>query len=192
MPRAQLDVNGDGIVSPTDSLMIVIKMNFDPVATLPPTRPPGDPFYDVDGDGVVSQSDAAAVIAYLNSRPLAEGEFTGMSTDYASASSSAASSDTTPVTSESSSSPAYFPSDSSDAFSSLPGPAGEPSDSVVSDDDSGFSAFAPAAFSSGLPNYQPTGGSSYTPSDDLEDFLDELADDLAGQPSDDFFAWLGK
>ncbi len=75
-----LDVSGDGFVSPVDALKVINWLN-DPAkpklltladATFAP------PYIDVNGDGRVTASDALLVINYLNSRPATgEGEGEG-------------------------------------------------------------------------------------------------------------------
>ncbi|MCR9295271.1 MAG: dockerin type I domain-containing protein, partial [bacterium] len=65
--RNNLDVNGDGFVSPIDALQVRNYLN-DPTTpkelTLPATNVP--PYVDVNGDSVVSAIDALLVINYLN------------------------------------------------------------------------------------------------------------------------------
>ncbi len=80
-----LDVNGDGAVSPMDALLIINHLNFVGSGNLPipPTAgffPP--PYLDVSGDNAVTPIDAIMVINYLNrdqSEP--EGEFAPLVAD---------------------------------------------------------------------------------------------------------------
>ena len=73
-----LDVNGDGFVSPIDVLQVVNWIN-DPnlpqfLSLANATGLP--PYVDVNGDGIVSAVDVSLVVNYLNSRPASgEGEF---------------------------------------------------------------------------------------------------------------------
>lgn len=75
------DVNGDGIVSPLDALLVINRLNrFNRENSGFIQEPPqGEPFFvDTNGDGWVSAIDALIVINYLNrkSRFGGEGEFT--------------------------------------------------------------------------------------------------------------------
>ena len=64
-----LDVNGDGKVSPIDALNVINYLNgpLPKVLTLPHTA--AAPYYDVNGDGNVTPLDALLVITFLNSIP---------------------------------------------------------------------------------------------------------------------------
>lgn len=62
-----LDVNGDGVVTPADVLVLVNALNEHgpgPIAELPLTR---DAFYDVNDDGHLSPQDVLIVVNWLNS-----------------------------------------------------------------------------------------------------------------------------
>ena len=64
-PLNNLDVSGDGFVSPVDVLLIIDRLNRFSIGPLPlPATPP--PFYDVNGDGLSSPADALLVIDFLN------------------------------------------------------------------------------------------------------------------------------
>lgn len=91
-PNNNLDVSGDGVVSPLDALLIVNRLTIDPVngSQLGPTRPGNAPFFDVDGDGIVTNLDTITIINYLNSRGT-QGEPAGESSAMASSSAVAAS-----------------------------------------------------------------------------------------------------
>lgn len=78
-----LDVNGDGMVTPGDVLIVINEINTpaasDSFGTLPSERPdtPNTPFFDVNGDGSVSPIDVLIIINDLNganSNNQAEGE----------------------------------------------------------------------------------------------------------------------
>ena len=83
-----LDVSGDGFVSPIDVLQVVNYLN-DPTNPTQLTLPaPGTPPYlDVNGDGFVTPIDALLVINHINSGGAGEGEFgseeTVLSSDWA-------------------------------------------------------------------------------------------------------------
>lgn len=65
-----LDVNGDGFVSPIDALQVINYLNSPStpkVLSLPRTAAP--PFVDVDGDGFVAPKDVLLIINYLNTLP---------------------------------------------------------------------------------------------------------------------------
>ncbi len=71
-----LDVNGDGAVSPMDALLIINHLNLVgsgslPIPPTPSFFPP--PYLDVSGDNEVTPTDALMVINYLN-RDVREGE----------------------------------------------------------------------------------------------------------------------
>jgi len=67
-PALPEDVNGDGVVSPVDSLLLIDLLNEFGDYELPPTRPDGQPYYDVNADGYVTPTDALLVINYLNAQ----------------------------------------------------------------------------------------------------------------------------
>jgi hypothetical protein len=56
-----LDVNDDGVVSPTDALVVINYLNSFGTETIPK-----DTFLDVNGDGTVSPIDALTIINYLD------------------------------------------------------------------------------------------------------------------------------
>ncbi|MFT5526164.1 MAG: VCBS repeat-containing protein, partial [Pirellulaceae bacterium] len=66
-PLLNLDVNGDGGVSPLDALIVInyINSNGSEVPAAPATPPP---FYDVDGDGSVTATDVLQIVNELNDR----------------------------------------------------------------------------------------------------------------------------
>ncbi|MEZ4314069.1 MAG: trypsin-like serine protease [Polyangiaceae bacterium] len=66
-PNLNVDVNGDGYVSPIDSLLIINYLNAGNPSQLPAQRVTGSSFYDTNGDGYVSPIDSLLVINYLNS-----------------------------------------------------------------------------------------------------------------------------
>lgn len=70
------DVNGDGIVSPLDALIVVNALSRAQTASIPLTDPPGpDSFYlDVDNNGVVTPLDALTVLNDLRVSPAFEPE----------------------------------------------------------------------------------------------------------------------
>ncbi len=82
-PQDRYDVNLDTYVSPIDALLIINLLNYNedvakrplPVPPDPAFMPP--PYYDVNGDGYVSPADALAIINYLNHGPGGEGEGEG-------------------------------------------------------------------------------------------------------------------
>ncbi len=63
--RRPLDVNGDGLVSSIDALLIINHLNAGYPSRLEGS-PTGPPFRDVNGDGYVAPIDALLVINYLN------------------------------------------------------------------------------------------------------------------------------
>lgn len=75
-----LDVSGDGVVSPIDVLQVVNYLNTPGNPTTLSLPAPGvAPFLDVNGDGVVAPIDALLIVNYLNSLGSGgEGESAGM------------------------------------------------------------------------------------------------------------------
>lgn len=68
-PTNNLDVNGDGGVSPIDVLQLVNYINLVGGGSLPfPVTGPVPPYLDVNGDGSVGPLDVLAVINFINSR----------------------------------------------------------------------------------------------------------------------------
>ncbi|MEC9095119.1 MAG: dockerin type I domain-containing protein, partial [Planctomycetota bacterium] len=70
------DINGDGVVSPIDALVVINDLNENGARELPL---PGDaegppPYLDSSGDGWVTSVDALRVINLLNAQASAEGE----------------------------------------------------------------------------------------------------------------------
>lgn len=73
----RFDVNNDGLVSPTDALIVINQINRFPSSELPelvndsnfPTR-----FFDANGDKRITPIDALVVVNYLNRRSAGEGE----------------------------------------------------------------------------------------------------------------------
>ncbi len=62
-----LDVNGNGVITTLDALIIINKLNATGPEVLPLPPPPGSAFfYDVTGDGLVTALDALRVINHLN------------------------------------------------------------------------------------------------------------------------------
>ncbi|MFV2070224.1 MAG: Ig-like domain-containing protein, partial [Pirellulales bacterium] len=72
-----MDVNGDGVISPIDTLLVINFLNEFGSVDVPDPAPPGPPFRDVNGDNQVTPLDALLVINFLNSTGLAEGEGEG-------------------------------------------------------------------------------------------------------------------
>jgi hypothetical protein len=73
-----LDVNGDGFVSPIDALQVINYLNdrTKPRQLTLPVNQPLPPYVDVNGSGEVSPQDALLVINFLNAlRGSGEGEF---------------------------------------------------------------------------------------------------------------------
>lgn len=66
-PNIDVDVNGDGYVSPIDVLLINNYLNAGNPSQLPAQRTTGNYFYDTNGDGYVSPIDSLLVINYINS-----------------------------------------------------------------------------------------------------------------------------
>ena len=63
-----LDVNGNGVITTLDALIVINKLNTSGPEELPIPPPPGSSFfYDVTGDGRVTALDALRVINHLNS-----------------------------------------------------------------------------------------------------------------------------
>ena len=66
-PRLQWDVNGDGIISALDALIVINHLNSNGAGPLPAPSPTAARLYiDVNGDAQVSPLDALNVINYLN------------------------------------------------------------------------------------------------------------------------------
>jgi hypothetical protein len=76
-----LDVNGDGSVSPIDVLQLVNYINFNGAGALPfPVTTAVPPYLDVDGDGSIGPLDVLTVINFINARSsggVGEGEGQG-------------------------------------------------------------------------------------------------------------------
>lgn len=63
------DVNGDGLLTPLDVLLMINEINspkFSDVGQLPPVAPDGEQFFDVEGDGDIDASDVIRAINTLN------------------------------------------------------------------------------------------------------------------------------
>lgn len=73
-PSNPLDVNGDGIIAPSDVLAVVNYLNDQGPGPVPMPAPPAPPFLDVNGDNLISSADALAVINHINDEPDGEGE----------------------------------------------------------------------------------------------------------------------
>lgn len=69
-----LDVSGDGFVSPIDALLVINYINSGQPSFLPSTNIVPPPFYDTNGDEFVTAIDALLVINFLNTQPSGEGE----------------------------------------------------------------------------------------------------------------------
>jgi hypothetical protein len=92
-PAQAEDVNGDGMVSPIDVLILINRLNASGGGSLPVPPPVGiyPPMYwDVDGDDKLTPSDALAVINFINrlspagiAAPVGEGEAEAASTIFA-------------------------------------------------------------------------------------------------------------
>jgi hypothetical protein len=66
-PQHSRDVNGDGLVSPIDALLVINALNDKQAGGLPPAdRQPAAPYVDVNGDGILAPVDALLVINALN------------------------------------------------------------------------------------------------------------------------------
>ncbi|MEZ6135208.1 MAG: putative Ig domain-containing protein [Pirellulaceae bacterium] len=65
-PARPLDVNNNGLISPTDVLLTINRLNLDGSGPLPPRTNPLDFFYDTSGDGVLSAIDSLLLINELN------------------------------------------------------------------------------------------------------------------------------
>ena len=68
-PRNYFDVDGSGMLTPRDVIIVINKLIQNDIDELPPeltgSPAPGDPFYDVSGDGLVSSLDAVRMINAL-------------------------------------------------------------------------------------------------------------------------------
>ena len=73
-PTEQLDVNGDGSISPVDVLMLINYINSNTDSELPLDGATPPPYLDPTGDGFISPLDVLLVINHLNSNPGGEGE----------------------------------------------------------------------------------------------------------------------
>ncbi|MCA9125524.1 MAG: tandem-95 repeat protein [Planctomycetales bacterium] len=76
-PQANLDVNGDGSISPIDALILVNYLNGDREPFLPNSGIEPAPFLDPNGDEFITPSDVLLVINFLNAAAAgggAEGE----------------------------------------------------------------------------------------------------------------------
>ena len=77
-PVNPLDVNGDGVISPIDALLVINYLNSHPAETvLPPTYSAGSAYLDVLGTGSVIPTDALQIINYLNLNSLSTQPVTG-------------------------------------------------------------------------------------------------------------------
>ena len=66
-PEIPCDVDGSGIVSPADALLVIERLDRDGVGVLPERRgDSSEPYYDTSGDGAISAIDALLVIDLLN------------------------------------------------------------------------------------------------------------------------------
>ena len=81
-PRDNLDVNGDGMVTPHDVLLVVNELNYpvfvSPAGVLPASRPAGAPYLDVSGNGYCQPKDALIIINFINGLGQSEGESVGV------------------------------------------------------------------------------------------------------------------
>jgi hypothetical protein len=89
-PDNALDVNGDGIVSALDALIVINALNLLSLAESAARSGAGDDYYlDVDGNGLLTAADALMVINHLNARPMPGGSVGGQgamgATDWGSA-----------------------------------------------------------------------------------------------------------
>ena len=75
-PLNPLDVNGDGLVSAIDALLIINEINKNGAHEIPSTTAAIAPFWDVNGDGFVSSIDVLRVVNALNGDVSSEGEGT--------------------------------------------------------------------------------------------------------------------
>lgn len=73
-PWFQLDVNDNGLISPSDALMIINVLNDPTSERIVPDGLPSPAYLDVNGDKRLSPSDALLVINHLNSKTASEGE----------------------------------------------------------------------------------------------------------------------
>ncbi len=75
-PAANLncDVNGDGVVSPVDALIVINDLQRNGTRVLPPNAFTPPPFLDVNGNGSVDPLDVLQVINFLNRRSSSGGE----------------------------------------------------------------------------------------------------------------------
>ncbi|MDV6030339.1 MAG: hypothetical protein F9B45_09575 [Phycisphaera sp. RhM] len=64
-PWNRYDVNGDGVVTPSDALVVINRLARDPSSELPSGGTRESPYYDVTGDAMVSPRDALVVINNL-------------------------------------------------------------------------------------------------------------------------------
>jgi len=67
-PNNRLDVNADGVVSPLDVLVVVVRINAEGSGILPVVNYVVPPYIDPSGDGLLSPLDALLPINYLNRR----------------------------------------------------------------------------------------------------------------------------
>ncbi|MCU0873109.1 MAG: DUF4394 domain-containing protein, partial [Pirellulaceae bacterium] len=68
-PDDARDVNGDGLVTPLDALVLINELNATGPRPAAVSQPAG-PYYDVTRDGTLSANDPLVVINYLNRQPL--------------------------------------------------------------------------------------------------------------------------
>ncbi|MCS7469112.1 dockerin type I domain-containing protein [Stieleria sp. ICT_E10.1] len=64
-PWNRYDVNGDGVVTPRDALIVINRLARDPTTQLPNGGTRQNPYYDVTGDSMISPRDALGVINQL-------------------------------------------------------------------------------------------------------------------------------
>ncbi len=80
-PADNLDVDGNGVVSPNDVLVTINELNLrriiDGDNRLPAVRSSDQFFYDVDGNGLCTVLDVLAIVNHLNFGASGEGEATG-------------------------------------------------------------------------------------------------------------------
>ncbi|MDP7301951.1 MAG: dockerin type I domain-containing protein, partial [Pirellulaceae bacterium] len=66
-PVSPVDVSGDGMLTPTDVLIVVNDLNLNGPRKLPTIGPPDPPpFLDVNGDGFVTSNDVVILINEIN------------------------------------------------------------------------------------------------------------------------------
>ncbi len=65
-PADNLDVNLDGVITPTDAVQIINDLNANGIRQLPSSKPTGTPFLDSQGDGNATPLDALYVVNHLN------------------------------------------------------------------------------------------------------------------------------